>query len=192
MADPLERFTFQVNTVLLSMSLLPWSTMDHVGECSSYTVQLAMLFEQERVNNPSNSKEYVKTIGTQWCQSLFMLSWMTTHGAQQMIVDLHALKARLVELGEKKLVVDRSFSRLECILKFISASITEDANVMCEFYFNLFVDTDVNFYGELLRLKGVDLANRLRLTNSFERNWSQNPSYFATSKVASFFVDLLF
>lgn len=191
MADSLERFTWKVNTVLISMSLLPWSTMDHVGDCSSYVVQLAMLFEQESALRPDLSRWYMKKMGAEWCRTLCLQSTVSVCGAQQMLNDVHAIKAMLVSFNQRRDLIEQSFSKVERTLQFVLSATTDDANVLEQFYVQLFANTDYLFYDELLRLKGVGLAERLRLTNSFERNWSQNPSYFATSKLAKFFVDML-
>ncbi|KAJ1913154.1 Vacuolar protein sorting-associated protein 53 [Tieghemiomyces parasiticus] len=176
-----------------AMLRIPWATLDAVGDQSEYvTVAMATLRLSVGVIRRSlTNGRYVRTFCDKFVEA-FTSKFLSTLqkcrqvsevGAEQMLLDIQAIKTVLLELPHMGLdqpppppttfvkLVGRGVGRIEAILKAILAP-PEPRSAMVDNFLLLFPDATLGGFQVVLDLKGLKKAEQATLVELFKQRVS--------------------
>ncbi|KAI9318920.1 Vps53-like protein [Dichotomocladium elegans] len=161
------------------MTRLPWSTLEIVGDQSEYVTQLQEIVKQHTttIGRAIASRRYFRTFCDRFVECflsnyllyIFRSKPISEIGAEQMLLDTHAIKTLLMEIPqvgtEGTGVVPAS---AELILKTVMTP-TDPIEGHVENYLFLIGDRHVGNYSRLLELKGIKKPEQGPWIDAFQR-----------------------
>ncbi|KAI9492204.1 vacuolar protein sorting 53 [Zychaea mexicana] len=182
---------------LQQMIRLPWSVLDTVGDQSEYVSQLQDVVKRYAtvVGRTVANKRYFRTFSDRFVESflssyllsIFRCKHISEIGAEQMLLDTHALKTLLLDIplmGAEGAVtvptlygkfVSKGISKAETILKTVMTP-TDPIEGYVENYLFLIGDSSMTNFSRVLELKGVKKPDQGPLLDAFQRRITQQPS----------------
>ncbi|KAF7725297.1 Vacuolar protein sorting-associated protein 53 [Apophysomyces ossiformis] len=177
------------------MIRLQWGTMDTVGDQSDYVSQLQEVIKRyiTVVGKTIANKRYFRTFAdrfvdtflTKYLLNIFKCKPISEIGAEQLLLDTHAIKTLLLDIALMGVEgsggvstpyinrVNRGISKVETILKTIMTP-TDPAEGYIESYLFLIADKHTGNFTRLLDLKGIKKAEQSPLIEIFHRRAMQN------------------
>ncbi|KAI9263263.1 Vps53-like protein [Phascolomyces articulosus] len=185
---------------LQQMIKLPWSVLDTVGDQSEYVSQLQDVVKRyvTVIGRTIANKRYFRTFGDRFVESflskytlyIFRCKHISEIGAEQMLLDTHALKTLLLDIplmGVEGAVtvptlygklVSKGISKAETILKTVMTPM-DPIDGYVENYIFLIADSNMTNFSRILELKGVKKPEQGPLLDAFQRRITQKPHNLA-------------
>ncbi|KAG0178040.1 Vacuolar protein sorting-associated protein 53 [Apophysomyces sp. BC1034] len=177
------------------MIRLPWGAMDTVGDQSEYVNQLQEVVKRYViiVGKTIANKRYFRTFSdrfvdmflTKYLLHIFKCKPISEIGAEQLLLDTHAIKTLLLDIAATGAEspssvptsyikrVNQGISKVETILKTIMTP-TDPVEGYVESYLFLIADKHIGNFTRLLDLKGIKKADQSFLIEVFQRRTMQN------------------
>ncbi|KAI8148076.1 Vps53-like protein [Fennellomyces sp. T-0311] len=182
------------------MIQIPWSVLDTVGDQSEYVSHVQEVVKQFAtvVGRTVANKRYFRTFGDRFVETfltkylvfVFRCKHISEIGAEQMLLDTHALKTLLMDIplmgAEGTVTVPTSYGKLvskgiskaETILKTVMTP-TDPIDGYVENYIFLIGDSSMTNFSRILELKGVKKPDQGPLLDAFQRRIMQQPNELA-------------
>ncbi|KAJ7693303.1 Vps53-like protein [Mycena rosella] len=188
-----------------AMARSSWATLNQVSGESAYTADLVNAVEQvvESVKPLVEQKKYLRNFLDKACS--FVLAKFTNSlvksrplkeiGAEQLLIDLQAVKACLLKMPGESLTtttytrgLTKSTTRLETLLKVIVTPVDPPEGFILN-YTLLIKDASFSNFQKVLDLKGTPKAEQNNLLDSFLTITSTNDDLETTSFLSSLDMD---
>ncbi|KAG0294641.1 Vacuolar protein sorting-associated protein 53 [Linnemannia gamsii] len=173
---------------MVSMSKLPWGTVEYVGDQSEYvsmihaTLKTCVGAIQELITNKRYFRTFcdklIESFVSRFAANLTRCKPISEIGAEQMLLDTQAVKSFLVEtpnLGLETTVavptsfvkfVNRGLGKVETILK-TAMSPHEPYDMFIDHYFLLIGDRQLGNFQRILELKGLKRTEQQQMVDAF-------------------------
>ncbi|KAI8613557.1 Vps53-like protein [Chytriomyces sp. MP71] len=178
----------------------PWGTMDSVGDQSEYVTMMGMAINNSVIfiKRFITTQKYLKTFFDKFSESflnrfynsIFRCRPISEVGAEQLLLDTHALKTTLIQMTnvgntfndmsptapDSKVpppaaflkILGKGVLRIEQLLKVVLRSHEPPAGIV-ETYVLLFPDGDVNGFQKILELKGLKRAEQQPVIEAYQQ-----------------------
>ncbi|KAG0212026.1 Vacuolar protein sorting-associated protein 53 [Mortierella sp. NVP41] len=178
---------------MVSMSKLPWGTVEYVGDQSEYvsmihaTLKTCVGAIQELITNKRYFRTFcdklIESFVSRFAANLTRCKPISEIGAEQMLLDTQAVKSLLVEipnLGLETTVavptsfvkfVNRGLGKVETILK-TAMSPHEPFDMFIDHYFLLIGDRHLSNFQRILELKGLKRTEQQQMVDAFLKKLS--------------------
>ncbi|RUP48667.1 hypothetical protein BC936DRAFT_144204 [Jimgerdemannia flammicorona] len=191
---------------LNAMAKISWATMDSVGDQSPYVSNFQSCLAEcvGMIGKMITNKRYFRTFCDKLVES-FVVKYLNNImrckqisevGAEQMLLDTHAIKTSLLELhsmGQDALgpmpttfakFVNRGISKAETILKVVMTP-HDPAEGLIGNYLFLIADKSTLNFQKILDLKGIKKVEHPSYTEAFQQQASQQPNLPENSQIMS-------
>ncbi|KAJ6500190.1 Vps53-like protein [Mycena vitilis] len=189
----------------IAMARCPWATLKQVSGQSAYTVDLVNAIEQvvESVKPLVEQKKYLRNfldkasslVLAKFTNALVKSRPLKEIGAEQLLIDLQAVKACLLKMPGEALTtttytrgLTKSTTRLETLLKVIVTPVDPPEGFILN-YTLLIKDASFSNFQKILDLKGTPKAEQNNLLDSFLTITSTNDDLEGTSFLSSLDMD---
>ncbi|KAG9063912.1 Vacuolar protein sorting-associated protein 53 [Linnemannia hyalina] len=191
---------------MVSMSKLPWGTVEYVGDQSEYvsmihaTLKTCVGAIQELVTNKRYFRTFcdklIESFVSRFAANLTRCKPISEIGAEQMLLDTQAVKSFLVEipnLGLETTVtvptsfvkfVNRGLGKVETILK-TAMSPHEPYDMFIDHYFLLISDRNLGNFQRILELKGLKRTEQQQMVDAFQKKQTGMDNLQENSNVMS-------
>ncbi|KAF9181642.1 Vacuolar protein sorting-associated protein 53 [Haplosporangium sp. Z 767] len=175
---------------LLSMSKIPWATVEYVGDQSEYvslihgTLKTCVGAIQELIINKRYFRtfcdKFIESFVSRFAVNLTRCKPISEIGAEQMLLDTQAVKSLLVEIPNLGLehpqsvpssfikFVNRSLGKIETVLK-TAMSPHEPLDMFIDHYFLLIGDRNLYNFQRILELKGLKRTEQQQMVDLFQK-----------------------
>jgi len=174
---------------LASMSKMSWTSIEHVGDQSTYVTAITGSLKQTvpliRANLASARKyftqfciKFANSFIPRFISSLYKCKPITTVGAEQLLLDTHSLKTILLELPSiasqvarkapssyTKIVV-KGMTKAEMLLKVVMTP-HEPTKAFVSSCMRLLVDPDVETIQKVIEMKGLRKVEHSAIIDAF-------------------------
>ncbi|CAG8586437.1 16596_t:CDS:10 [Dentiscutata erythropus] len=191
---------------LVAMTKLPWSNLDSVGDQSEYVTLFnrTILSCVVGVHKDITNNRYFRTFCDKFVES-FVIKFMNALtkckpisevGAEQMLLDVHALKTSLLEMPTMGMenpapppptfikIVNKGISKVETILKTVLTP-HDPPEGLVENYILLIADKNISNFQKILEIKGLKKNEQQPLTEIFQQKILEHPELPASSSIMS-------
>ncbi|KAJ3333115.1 Vacuolar protein sorting-associated protein 53 [Blyttiomyces sp. JEL0837] len=181
------------DSALTTMMKKHWGNVDSVGDQSEYVTQIgtALMGTITNVRKTLSGTKFFRTLCDKFADS-FLTKFHTTIfkcrpisevGAEQMLLDTHALKTALVQItqiggdsSEAKQpppatymkILGKGVLKVEQLLKVVLRS-HEPPSAIVETYILLFPDGDSQYFQKILELKGLKRSEQQQVLDAFQQ-----------------------
>ncbi|KAG0200788.1 Vacuolar protein sorting-associated protein 53 [Mortierella sp. GBA30] len=175
---------------LLSMSKLPWATVEYVGDQSEYVSHIQGTLKncvgaiQELITNKRYFRTFcdklIESFVSRFAANLPRCKPISEIGAEQMLLDTQAVKSLLIEIPNLGLessaqvptsfvkFVNRGLGKVETVLK-TAMSPHEPLDMFIDHYFLLIGDRSLSNFQRILELKGLKRAEQQQMVDLFQK-----------------------
>ncbi|KAF9540142.1 Vacuolar protein sorting-associated protein 53 [Mortierella hygrophila] len=191
---------------MVSMSKLPWGTVEYVGDQSEYvsmihaTLKTCVGAIQELVTNKRYFRTFcdklIESFVSRFAANLTRCKPISEIGAEQMLLDTQAVKSFLVEIPNLGLetsvtvptsfvkFVNRGLGKVETILK-TAMSPHEPYDMFIDHYFLLISDRNLGNFQRILELKGLKRTEQQQMVDAFQKKQAGMDNLQENSNVMS-------
>ncbi|CCG83298.1 putative GARP complex subunit Vps53 [Taphrina deformans PYCC 5710] len=171
-----------IDNALKEMSKIPWSEVSEVGDQSQYVSLLiaGLLREGKRVLQNLGKEKFVRTFCDRvvegfvnaYVASIGRCRPVSEIGAEQMLLDIHAIKVALLNLPGSETtasytkLVNKQMLHLETLLKVLLSSATPPDGLIQNYLYLIQDKNTVNFI-KVLDIKGVPKYQQQPILNKF-------------------------
>ncbi|KAF9215571.1 Vacuolar protein sorting-associated protein 53 [Podila verticillata] len=175
---------------MVSMSKLPWATVEYVGDQSEYvssihnTLKTCVGAIQELVTNKRYFRTFcdklIESFVSRFAVNLTRCKPISEIGAEQMLLDTQAVKSILIDIPNIGLetttpvptsfvkFVNRGLGKVETILK-TAMSPHEPLEMFIDHYFLLISDRNLSNFQRILELKGLKRTDQQQMVDLFQK-----------------------
>jgi len=186
-----------LDPAFLTMSRIPWSSLQAVGDQSEYVGSIIQTIAKTIPpirSSLANSKyfrifcdKFVESFTARFLASIYKCKPILEIGAEQMLLDCHALKTALLtipNLGANEdnvqhasltKLVNKGMGKSEILLKVLLTSI-EPPEGLVENYLLMFADTNLASFQKVIELKGLKKQEMQTLSEVFLARLPVTPS----------------
>ncbi|KAF9143847.1 Vacuolar protein sorting-associated protein 53 [Mortierella sp. GBA39] len=184
---------------MVSMSKLPWGTVEYVGDQSEYvsmihaTLKTCVGAIQELVTNKRYFRTFcdklIESFVSRFAANLTRCKPISEIGAEQMLLDTQAVKSFLVEIPNLGLettvtVPTSGLGKVETILK-TAMSPHEPYDMFIDHYFLLISDRNLGNFQRILELKGLKRTEQQQMVDAFQKKQTGMDNLQENSNVMS-------
>ncbi|KAF9931942.1 Vacuolar protein sorting-associated protein 53 [Linnemannia zychae] len=191
---------------MISMSKLPWGTVEYVGDQSEYvsmihgTLKTCVGSIQELITNKRYFRTFcdklIESFVSRFASNLIRCKPISEIGAEQMLLDTQAVKTILVEVPNLGLenagpvpssfvkFVTRGLGKVETILK-TAMSPHEPHDMFIDHYFLLIGDRNLSNFQRILELKGLKRSDQQAMMDAFMKKMAGAENLTENSGVMS-------
>ncbi|CAJ0752502.1 8680_t:CDS:10 [Entrophospora sp. SA101] len=175
---------------LVSMTKIHWGTLESVGDQSEYvtmfqtTLKSCVVSAHKDITNDkyyeSFCDKFVESFVSKLISNLSKCKPISEVGAEQMLLDIHALKTTLLEMptmGKENIpppsstfirMVNKGIGKMEAILKVILTP-HDPSDGLIGNYFLLIGDKNLNNFQKILELKGIKKPDQQHIIEIFQQ-----------------------
>ncbi|RHZ45916.1 hypothetical protein Glove_642g7 [Diversispora epigaea] len=190
---------------LVAMTKIQWSNLDSVGDQSEYVTLFHVTLRSNVVNihKDITNNRYFRTFCDRFVEScvsklinnLWKCKPISEVGAEQMLLDIYALKTSLLEMPTMGMenpdpppttftkIVNKGISKIETILKTILKS-HDPPEGLVENYIFLIADKNLGNFQKILELKGLK-KNEQQIIEIFQQRILNYPKLSENSNIMS-------
>ncbi|RIA90779.1 Vps53-like protein [Glomus cerebriforme] len=191
---------------LTAMTKLPWSNLESVGDQSEYvtlfhnTLRLCVVSVHKDITNNryfrSFCDKFVESFVSKIINNLSKCKPISEVGAEQMLLDIHALKTFILEMPTMGMenpapppttftkIVNKGIGKIETILKMILTP-HDPSEGLVENYILLIGDKNINNFQKILELKGLKKNEQQQLTEQFQQRVADDTTLLENSNILS-------
>ncbi|CAG8609266.1 4106_t:CDS:10, partial [Gigaspora rosea] len=191
---------------LVAMTKLPWSNLDSVGDQSEYvtlfnrTVLSCVVGVHKDITNNRYFRtfcdKFVESFVIKFINNLIKCKPISEIGAEQMLLDVHALKTSLLEMPTMGMenpipppptfikIVNKGISKVETILKTVLTP-HDPPEGLVENYILLIADKNISNFQKILDIKGLKKNEQQQLTEIFQQKILEHLTLPESSSIMS-------
>ncbi|GBB95458.1 hypothetical protein RclHR1_02540012 [Rhizophagus clarus] len=191
---------------LTAMTRLPWSNLESVGDQSEYvtsfhsTLRLCIVSVHKDITNNryfrSFCDKFVESFVSKIINNLSKCKPISEVGAEQMLLDIHALKTFILEMPTMGMensappsttftkIVNKGIGKIETILKTILTP-HDPPEGLIENYILLIGDKNISNFQKILELKGLKRNEQQQLTEQFQQRAADDTTLLENSNILS-------
>ncbi|CAB4479421.1 uncharacterized protein OCT59_027868 [Rhizophagus irregularis] len=191
---------------LTAMTKLPWSNLESVGDQSEYvtsfhnTLRLCVVSVHKDITNNryfrSFCDKFVESFVSKIINNLSKCKPISEVGAEQMLLDIHAMKTYILEMPTMGMensappsttftkIVNKGIGKIETILKAILTP-HDPSEGLVENYLLLIGDKNINNFQKILELKGLKRNEQQQITEQFQQRVADDTTLLENSNILS-------
>ncbi|CAG8705635.1 2645_t:CDS:10, partial [Acaulospora morrowiae] len=191
---------------LIAMTKIQWNNLDSVGDQSGYVTLFhstlrsnVVIIHKDITNNRyfrTFCDKFVESFVSKLISNLLKCKPISEVGAEQMLLDVHALKTSLLEMPTMGMenpapppttftkIVNKGISKVEVILKTVLTP-HDPHDSLVENYILLIADKNIGNLQKILELKGLKKAEQQQIIDVFQQRVLNHPDLPENSNIMS-------